>query len=108
MAAYEYRNLNVSCFDKHDNYKTRRGGDKPDRYLRVRDSASKDSLFFNDERGDDYWNFIGRAHEAFIVYLNSLGAEGWEIISYNVRANSGGSSDDAPLGYYLLMRRIEG
>lgn len=96
---YSYRFLEIEFFDKHPgNDDRRRGGDKPDRYLRLRDSTLAEAVFFNDERGDDNWDFLARARNEFVKYLDALGSEGWQVSYY--------SADPGlwPVGIHFLIR----
>ena len=110
---YSYRFLEIVLFDKFFDEKDgssiylRRGGDKPDRYLWLRDSTLAEALYFNDERGDDYSDFLARARSEVMKYLDALGSEGWQVSYYSpVKTRVWGSFGNAdwPIGTHFLIR----
>jgi len=84
-------------FDKHDLYQKRRGGDRPDRYLTIRDSQLDEPFYLTDECGDD---FSERVQNAFLAYLTTLGNEGWRLLP-----STNSSHPEWPRGTHLLMRQ---
>lgn len=120
MPRYQYRQLKITIFDKHENPGKRRGGERPDRFCEVDDSAREQPVMFLDQRGDDLSAFITRTSQSCLAYLNTLGNEGWQVISYTPRIHGVASVDWAfaveghsftrtypPCGLYLLMRQVE-
>src|SRR5689334_19265573 len=105
MPRYTYRTLRVSHWDKHGDPTKKRGGDKPDRILYVRDSSKAQIVDFPDKRGEDLWAFNDRTGADFLTYLNQLGEEGWQVVSYH------NTSQDPAHGQYpndnFLLVRIE-
>ena len=114
MAQYQYRQLKVTIYDKHEHFGKRRGGSNPDRFCEVDDSSEPRPVLFLDQQGDDLWAVVTRANQAFLAYLNRLGGEGWQVISYHQLFGALGSEDYRwvrdfpPCGIYLLMRQEAG
>ncbi len=121
MARYQYRQLKITTYDKHENPGKRRGGERPDRVCEVDDSAREQPVMFLDQRGDDLAAFIARISQSCMAYFNSLGSEGWEIVSYTPRIYGTTVAMDwgfgaeghpymrtyPPCGFYLLKRQVE-
>ena len=105
MTKYHYRRLEVDRYDKHQNPGKRRGGREPDRYYTVIDTGVPKPKLIADEVGDDMADFEARANLGFIDYLDRLGGNGWEVISYTPHSSYEGNYRQWPEGTYLLMRR---
>lgn len=114
MYKFSYRRLIATVYDKHENRVKRRRGSNVDRFCEVEDSSLDRSVRFPDNDGDDLYEFLVRSNVAFMTYLNTLGSDEWELVTYS----SSGHSDQVyegysirsgfhPSGMYLLKRRQE-
>ena len=104
MPRYQYRMLRVTIWDKHgENNTKKRGGDSADRLLLVHDSERPDRVQSSDEKGDDWSSFFSRSRAEFLLYLNALGEEGWQVVTYHNTIQYW-THNHFPLGDFLLMR----
>jgi hypothetical protein len=82
MHGYKYRMIDVRSWDKHiQNPDKRRGGDSADRLLIISDTGVADIYHLTDEKGENLWDFRRRMQVRLVALLDSLGAEGWEVVS---------------------------
>jgi hypothetical protein len=77
---YHYRTLSTYTYNRHPNDpEKKRGGDTPDRGLRVDDSSASKHFRITDEKSDDMAAFVDRVDRVdreSLAYLNELRDDG--------------------------------
>lgn len=109
MPKYEYRAVRVFYGGPRDqwgdtNNRKRNDSKQALRWYEVADSGRSEPLWLLDEVGDDYGGFRDRGNAAFVDYLNSLGIDGWKLVSYTRHTGFQGATEVWPRGAYLFMR----
>ena len=94
MAQYEYRSLQVGTW-VHEPARKRHV-----LHLSIRDSLLDEYVQTDIELGESTSVWETRAGDVVLEYVNTLGREGWQVVSRV------GKADDRPRGVYLLGREL--